>query len=410
MVSTITFFKVRRTPPKARVGLHPKSPIMKSLTVRWPFLPLLIFLFLASSCDNEDDNASPSSEITDAQLDNLLEETMLANANVPGMIALVDIPDQISWSGAAGTAQYETGVPMATDHQFFAASLTKVMTATIILQLMEQEAFTLYSPVADWLDIDLLDSLTTFNGVAYGEELTFRHLLNHTSGIYDYLDNGSVHLEAFANDPERRYTLEDRVAIALERGSAMFRPGVDYFYSNTNYILLGMVIEAVTGRDIAEVFQERIFDPTGMTNTYLKPTATDLDRLCHGYYQDFDVTNFSTNFNYGSSAGGVVSTVDDLHSFMQYLSSGNMFLRSSTLELMKSFNYAGSGFGLKSFFDREPFGLVWGYDGADPGYYCYMLYLEKQEGIIVFAGNRAEIEVDDTAYFVNKVIEALAQQ
>ena len=381
---------------------------MKSQTV---ILSLLFFVssIVFQACRDKNDTASPKGTFDSQNLNTWLDEAMKVNSNVPGMLALVSIPEELNWVNAQGIANQKNGELMVPNHQFVIASLTKPMTATIILQLIEEGKLELDAPVANWLSIDMLNQLTSIQGTAYGGHLTIEHLLNHTSGIFDYLNDGQVHLEAFLNRPEERYTLQDRIEIGIREGSTELIPGEGYIYSNTNYILLGMIIEKITGEALSTQFRKRIFQPLAMSNSYIAPNENDIQELARGYYQDFDITDFTTNFNWNNPAGGVISTLQDLEQFMRGLASGQLFTNSNSMARMKEFGRGGYGLGIQAFSNSKSHGLVWGHDGGDPGYFSFMIYIEKRDAVIIFAGNRADIEVEESAYFVNKVIDALSK-
>lgn len=366
------------------------------------------------ACEKEDSTPTPnpdptSTTLTPDQLRTWLDNSLTENPNVPGAVALVDVPGQIEWMDATGLANTAENEQFTTDHQFIIASLTKPITATAVLQLVEEGQLQLDAKVSNWLDLGVLNSLTAINGVGHGADLTVRQLLNHTSGIFDYLNNGQVHLEGFQNDPSKRYTLLERVLFAQTLGQAHATPGDAYFYSNTNYILLGMLLETIEGKGLEDIFQTRIFQPLEMTQSFIAPDDADIDQLARGYFQDFDITDFTTNFNWGNPAGGVVSTVEDLSKFIRALSKGELFQKETTLNQMLTFNYADYGLGVQAFLNGDPHGLVWGHDGGDPGYFSFMIYMEKVDAVIIYAGNRADIEVEQAAYFPSQVVDALAQ-
>ncbi|MEM7572027.1 MAG: serine hydrolase domain-containing protein [Bacteroidota bacterium] len=377
-----------------------KYPIFSSV------FALLLLLF-ATACFEDDTPLLPPVE---ADLESDLAASLRINPNVPGAVALLDWPGHFSWSAATGLSNQQQQVLMLADRQFVVASLTKPMTATIVLQLMEEDHLHLDDPLANWLDPMVLDQLSSLDGEAHGNEITIRQLLQHESGIRDYLNDGELHISAYASDPARHYSLEDRLEYAINLGEAQFVPGSDFAYSNTNYILLGQLIEAVTESSLEEVFNQRLFEPLQMTQSYICPSAEALNHLAAGYYQDLEVSTFSTAFNWCNPAGGVVSTVDDLKKFMRAWSEGTLFQMAATQEVMLSPNVDGYGLGTRIFLDDNQYGRVYGHDGSDPAYFSYMLYAERWDAVLIYFGNRAEVEVNEPSWWINRVLERLANQ
>ena len=134
---------------------------------------------------------------------------------------------------------------------------------------------------------------------------------------------------------------------------------------------------------------------------------TDLSKLANGYFQDHNVTQFTVNFNWGNPAGGVVSTLNDIQLFLKALANGSLFQSTQTLDAMMTFGKGNYGLGVQAFINNDRDGLVWGHDGGDPGYFSYMIYIEDKEATIIFAGNRADIEVENPAIFVNQAVNGI---
>jgi D-alanyl-D-alanine carboxypeptidase len=365
---------------------------------------LLILSLLLTSCSTDDNT---DKVILDSEyLKSILNESLVINNNVPGVVALVDRPSEVLWKEAIGFSNIENETNMSIDNQFIAASITKTFIATIILQMHEEGLLNIEDNVSNFLDISLLDDLTLIDGASYGSSLKIIHLLNHTSGIFDYLDNGQLHLEAFQNNPTAQYTNQQRITAAIQRGQPYAIVGNEFHYSNTNYILLSEIIEIVTNQNLEQVMNSRIFTPLQMSDSHIG-NPNGYNNLAEGYFQDFNLTAFSSNFNFNSGDGGLVTTVDDLHLFARALFSGSLFENSNTIELMKH-NYANDyGLGIRIFNSEGNLGNVYGHDGSDPGYFAYLVYAETSDTVIIYAGNRAEVEVENPAFFINSILQNL---
>jgi D-alanyl-D-alanine carboxypeptidase len=297
---------------------------------------------------------------------------------------LVETPDFL-WSGAAGLAD---GVrePMTPRHKFKIASITKAFTATVVLQLVEEGRVRLSDSLGGlFTAADLnLDSLHVHQGIAYGRGIRIEHLLHHTSGIRDYMEDPRFIPDVLAN-PDRQWSPHAVLATYFAYGThrqAHFPPGEDWAYADPNYVLLGLVIEKVTGSALHEVFRQRIFEPLGMANTYLEfyEEPRGMAPLSHAYFSDVDLHgDINTSFDWGG--GGLVSTVDELNTFFRALLRGEMFTRDETLTPMLAAADRGLGgeeydYGL-GIMKREICGLTfYGHGGA---YDCDCFYCPAED-------------------------------
>lgn len=308
-------------------------------------------------------------------------------AGAPGVIVRVDdgsgrvieIAQQAAWSR-------RDHVLTAAD-RFRMGSNTKTMVATVIMQLVAEHRLTLAGTVDTWLPGLIPD----------GHNITLRMLLNHTSGLFNYLNDPAV-LKAFTGQDTRLWTPEQVLAAALTH-PPLFAPGTQYSYSNTNYLLLGLIAEKLTHKDLADLVQQRIAKPLRLRDTYL---VTGADRrhnptLAHGYEPDatrlppllppgtppgtafagpdrpggyVDTTNVNLSTEW--AAGAMVSTAQDWARFQSALLSGRL-LPPTELQQMKTTVPEGPetpnrGYGLGLERVVTPCGTVWGHDGQVPGY------------------------------------------
>ncbi|MBN2434650.1 MAG: beta-lactamase family protein [Spirochaetes bacterium] len=273
--------------------------------------------------------------------------------------------------GAAGLADGKTET-MTPDHKVFIASLTKTFTATIAMQLMEEGLLDLDKRMIDYLtDSSLnLDQLHIFDGKPYGKKIKVWHLLNHASGLADYL-------LVVPQNYRDRWTSKDIIDSMFHyklNTKASFIPGTKFEYSNTNYILLGMIIEKITGESLGDLIEKRICKPLNLENTFL---ADGTRKLLPSYAFIFlgvqgSAPKGGDNLNYFWAAGGMYSTVADLSVFIEKLFSGSLFQKKNTLQTMISdsdritqnrFDY---GYGIFKF----PGGYL-GHNGASGIQMCY---------------------------------------
>ncbi len=256
-----------------------------------------------------------------AALNRVLDQT-IANRSTPGVVRAVTLPGYQTWRAARGVADRHTGLAMDPRYKVRVASVTKLFVATVVLQLVEEQRLALDAPVVQWLPA-LVPSAPT---------LTIRHLLNHTSGLWDYLDG--PFLQRVQRDPQRRWTPRALVDYAL-RHPPHFAPGARgrWHYSNTNYVLLGLLVEQVTKRSLAHEIRWRVLDRVGLRQTVVAPDEAVPGRLVHGYAGTKDLTHL--NLSYAWASGNIVSTVDDLGRFVRALFGGRL-LQPATLARMYS--------------------------------------------------------------------------
>ncbi len=201
-------------------------------------------------------------------------DEFMASAGVPGLSFALVMPDGEVMTIARGTADLTTGAAVETDDYFRIGSITKPVTATVILQLVDEGLVELDAPVSTYLD-------AWAPGYEYEDEVTIRQLLNHTSGFFEFpFDPGFY---AFvAPRLEQELSPQELLAYASERG-AQFELGTERQYNTVGFIAAGLVIEAVTGNEAEDEFTRRIFEPLGLTEVFLAPGQEPPEPVVHGY-------------------------------------------------------------------------------------------------------------------------------
>lgn len=175
---------------------------------------------------------------------------------VPGVIVAVRRPGTGLQTRAAGLANIAAQRPARAADRFRVGSLTKTFTATIVLQLVAEGRLSLDAPIARWLP-GLLPA---------GNIITVRELLNHTSGLFDYVNDGPQFVEQALANPARHWSLRTLLSFAVDK-PLWFAPGTQWRYSNTNYIVLGLLVETVTGRPFGAVLRQRVLRPLHLSAT-----------------------------------------------------------------------------------------------------------------------------------------------
>jgi D-alanyl-D-alanine carboxypeptidase len=270
-----------------------------------------------------------------------------AKPPAPGAVILVDSPGQ-RYFRAIGATNVETCTPVDPTLKFPIGSNTKMMTAAVIYQLQEDGRLSTSDLVSQYLP----DEIARFEGA---EAITIDMLLSHTSGLPDYLNSqnpSSVGMRILTAEPgvlEMAFTPQELVASAAN-DPLLFAPGAEgmWSYSNTGYIMLGQIIEQVTGQTYIEAVTERIIEQLGLKNTVLLAgvAPTELGLAEQYLRSPFTRETAGWNFSQAWSAGNAVSTPEDMAVFLRALYSGALYQKESTLEAMLT--RAAPGYPLES--------------------------------------------------------------
>lgn len=304
------------------------------------------------------------------------------------------------------------------------ASIAKTFTATVVLQLVEEGYFTLDTPIAQLINPQhlphgyTLADLQVTGGFKSGESVTVRHLLQHTAAMPDYMPSlFNAIINDILNNQGRGVASQQWQGTSLlahylqtglaRNGTAL--PGQRFQYSDTHYLLLGLVIEQVTGQSLTANYRARIFNRLGMANTWHEGFESPRGQVTAHYYHlaaqginrnlDISATNLNTSAAWAS--GAIVSTLEDVALFQRSLSQGALFRLPSTLAQMRqvsavSPNYAlgvqrGSVSGLET----------WGHAGF---WGVIMLHIPAKDAFLVLSVNQASRDMYQEA---GKVLEAV---
>jgi D-alanyl-D-alanine carboxypeptidase len=324
------------------------------------------------------------------ELQQRLDDVVAAGA--PGAVALVNDGSRWHhrsriWTGASGVADLRTGRPMRPQHRFRVASLTKPFVATVILQLVGEGRLSLSDTVEHWLPGIL----------PYGGEITVRQLLNHTAGVPEYALIPRD--EAYRGNRFQSWTPRELVALIADQPQT-FPAGSAWSYSNTGYVLAGLVVEEVTGHSLGSEVGQRILRPLRLRDTYFpvdfpflvgphaRGYSLDLDEEgnpIEGRLLDFTVFNPSAVW----AAGNIVSNEQDLARFFRALLGGRLLSGALLAEMKRPVEVApGFGYGLGLFVVDSPCGTLFGHDGGIPGFSNTFLNREdgsRQFGVMINA-------------------------
>ncbi len=279
--------------------------------------------------------APPVGPDTADQLQALIDSVVADDEAVRGAALAVDAPSMgLAWKGAAGLADPASGTEMSPDNPVRIASNTKTYVAAAVLRLAEEDRLDLDDSIAEHLPLDIVNLLDT-DGYD-SEAITIRHLLTHTSGLFDHSETGA-YTEAIVADPQHPWTPIEQISMAVETGDPHAAPGIVYTYCDTGYVLLGLIIEEASGQPLAAAVRELIgFEALGLESTWweiLEPKPEGAADRAHQFLGELDVTDFYPAFDlYGG--GGIAANMGDLARFFGGLFRGEVFENGDTVEVM----------------------------------------------------------------------------
>jgi CubicO group peptidase (beta-lactamase class C family) len=321
--------------------------------------------------------AQTSEAALTAEIDKLLQEHYKADGS--GASVMVSQKGKVLYHKAFGMANLELDVPMRTDHIFRIGSVTKQFTAAAILQLMEQGK------------LSLQDDLTKFlpDYPTQGKKITVEHLLTHTSGIASYTD-----MKEWDGQAQRKDFSPLELVDYFKNQPMDFEPDAKWQYNNSGYILLGYIIEKVSGQTYAEYLSEHFFKPLGMKNSYYGDTKPLIKNRASGYSQGDDAGNFANaeflSMTQPYAAGSLLSTVEDLTIWTRALHSGKVvkpesFKKAITPYILPDGTNPHYGYGLQmSNLLGSP---VVAHGGGIHGFLSDLMYLPKEEVCVAILTN-----------------------
>ena len=328
---------------------------------------------------------------------------------VPGVIIMTRRGRQVSHV-VAGLADQATGQPMRPQDKVHIASITKTFVATVVLQLAAEGRLSLNDSVQRWLP-----GVVTGPGY-HPAQITIRQLLQHTSGIPDYLNDTALfgNLQNLRPYEETWQPLQ-LVDIALGLGP----PAHGWMYSNTNYILLGMIIQQVTGQSPVTEISRRILAPLGLRATSFPLTSTQIPApYAHGYYGPADVTNL-INPSLAWTSGAMISDVDDVARFYRALLTGRLLAPAQLREMLAAIPVDDIGelfdeyYGLGIYRVQLSCGPAWGHDGGWPGGFKTFAYTSPdgdRQTVMIYNDYLMSVQTSlggtGTPAFMNDVIKA----
>ena len=338
-----------------------------------------ILILLVAACAHDDSGTSAGRRFPEdlaAALQASLDRSV-ADGLAPGVSLHVWHPDHGSWAGASGTGDIGRGTPLSPAAHFRAGSMIKPLVATAILQRVERGELALDAKLTDLLPTAITDSIDD------AATIELRMLLDHTSGIPEFLD---PNIEAAAGaDPAHVWTLAE--FLASVEAQAAGTPGAGYGYSNTNYVLLGEILSAQTGRDWRDVVTEDVIDRAGMTESSLPlpgdravPAPVARGYIALGDQGLVDFSGMDPSMAAASGGHALITTTADMTTFLRALLAGELFDDPGTLAQMLAYRPAveaeafQTGYGLGIALTEVEGRRFVGHLGRTAGYWGFHLH------------------------------------
>jgi D-alanyl-D-alanine carboxypeptidase len=304
----------------------------------------LVGLFILSCCFWLPKYSIAQTQAISDSLQQILDASLPTNFSNPGIVMTVYVPGQWTWSGASGNAiaGITAGQPISNatpTTRFRVGSITKNMVATCILKLEEDGLLSIEDPINDYLRATMITDT-----IQNSDTIRIRHLLNHTSGIANSGDNTTCQMDVLTN-PLGSHTFEEAVYCGASLGE-LFTPGTSWSYSNTNYTILAMIIEEVSGMTYQNYLTQTIITPLGLTATEIPVSnqITGAHMGCYwnlGTWTDLTIIHPSTY----TAWADVVSSSQDLVSYYEALRNGNI-IGNTALQKMYTIDAAANAYGL----------------------------------------------------------------
>ena len=337
-----------------------------------------------SDCISLPKQNHPKSAVYQAVLDKYI------NKGMPGISALVRDSSGV-WVGGAGKSDISESINMKPCTVSKICSITKTFIGALTLQLVEEGKLSLDDPLSKWLPSEVIDN------VRNSGETTVRMLMNQTSGIAEVSEDNNFYL-AVLNNPTRHWEASDLVQYVYGDQPEFTTPGSEATYTNTNFLLLLMIIENATGQRHEVLLQEKILGPLGLQNTVFFEQSSLPSNTAQGYfdlYNDGTILNL-TNFNtgQGEGIGALYSNVFDLQIFIEALVREKRLLSPAMLAQMLTFTEEVEGGNrenglsiFRDFLDLGPDEYAYGHRGRDLCYSADMFWFPKKDRTMVYFVN-----------------------
>ncbi|MFI8962846.1 serine hydrolase domain-containing protein [Streptomyces sp. NPDC053493] len=314
------------------------------------------------------------------QLDAAIQQVM-KDANVPGVVVALSAPGKGQYLRSFGVADKATRQRMTPVVNQRIGSVTKTFTVTALLELVDQDKLGLDDPIGKYV-----------SGVPNGDRITLRQLAEMRSGLVSYSEDPDW-FKAFSANPRRPFTPQQLLDYSFKH-PVKFQPGVQFDYSNTNLILLGLVVEKAGGMPLQDFIAKNVVGPAGLRHTFLPTDAAFPRPHAQGYTNDTGQLEVATDWNpsWGWAAGAMISDLRDLRTWAKVLATGTLLTADTQKQRLDTLptGVGNAGYGLGIF---DVGGWI-GHNGSLPGYETIVAYLPESQATMVVMLN-TDILVDE---------------
>ncbi|MEV7346630.1 serine hydrolase domain-containing protein [Streptomyces sp. NPDC093544] len=360
---------MRRTP--SRRALAAALLVASALAPMTAIPATAVNVAVADRHDRDDEHQPGFDHKLTARLDAAIEKVR-RQADIPGVAVGLWMPGKGSYVRATGVADTATGEPMTTDKFIRIGSETKTFTVTALLKLVDDGRIGLDDPISAYV-----------HGVPNGHRITLRHLAEMRSGLFPYSSDADF-VHDLLSDPSRSFTPDELLAYGFKHKNTA-APGKVFEYNNSNFVLLGLVIEKVTGHRLEDVIERRVLRPAHLHRTLFPEGAEFPDPHPRGYTNQTlsgevaDATDWNPSWAW--AAGAMISDMHDLRRWAKIVATGELLSPETQAERLKTLptGYPGTSYGLGIF---ESSGWI-GHNGSIPGYENVTVHLPSQQATLV---------------------------
>ena len=357
---------------------------------------------LANSTNNSVIAQSPAiqqsapNKLPSAELQKVLDNAVKTQ-KIPGAVMYFSTP-QGQWLGASGVSNLETKTPTKISDGFSIASMSKTFVSVVVLKLVEAKKLNLDSAIAKYLPIDIAKRITNSNII------TVRQLLNNTSGVAEYLNTKGFKDATAKRSRSQPWTAREAIKYIYD-ADAEGAPGNKFIYTDSNYILLELIVENVTKNTLAYAIRTAILQPLGLKNTFTELREPMRGNPATGYGErnkDGKLDSYAeVNDGNGLGDGSLVASAEDLGKFAQALFAKKTLLSPKMLKemlVLKNENEIGNGYGLGVEKFTTPYGQFIGHTGTAYGFVTLMAYSPSRDSTIVLLLNNQNANVKALAF------------
>ncbi|MEH2265457.1 serine hydrolase domain-containing protein [Nostoc sp.] len=337
-----------------------------------------------------------------SQLQTLLNE-IVVEEKIPGAVMYISTPKG-SWIGASGVINLSTKTRMKPTDGFSIASMSKTFMAVVVLKLVEQGKIQLDRAIATYLPRDITPHIVN------SDKITVRQLLNHTSGVAEYLDTKEFIQATAKRSSSQPWTAREAIPYMYQE-QPQANPGEKFIYTDCNYILLELIVENITRGTLAQAIRSQILKPLGLKHTFTELREPTIGEVATGYgdrNKDGKLDSYAdVNDGNGLGDGGLVSTAEDLAKFAKALFVKKSLLSSKMMKEMLKFKDNGAsysyGLGVERF--SSPLEKAIGHSGIAYGFATLLAYLPNQNTTIIVLLNNQNVDLKSVARTGLEVVE-----